>query len=365
MTKIRVFNEDDIPVVAALFGRAFPHHRWPSRAACESYFHEVFFNNPWRNNLGLPSWVAEHRGRIEGFYGVLARPMTFRGRLIRTAVCCDFMVDPDRRHSLTALQLAKANLSGPQELTLADGASDEARRLWVSIGGTAPLLYNLHWTRPLRPARYLVWLLGERGALRRPLMLGARPLGAVADLLATRLVWNRVCREESGLAEDVLDSATMLAHLPAVLDGNALQPVYDERSLAWLLDQAARKMGQGTLRARSVLNSERRMLGWYIYYLQSGGAPSEIVQIVARTGSYECVLRRLLADAWRQGAAALRGRVDPQFVYELSSHHCWLRREAPCTLIHSRDEEIVDAIQQGHAFLSRLEGEWWMRFLSG
>jgi hypothetical protein len=32
-------------------------------------------------------------------------------------------------------------------------------------------------------------------------------------------------------------------------------------------------------------------------------------------------------------------------------------------LVHSRDPEIMAAIHRGEAFLSRLEGEWWLRFL--
>src|SRR5206468_12935959 len=67
--------------------------------------------------------------------------------------------DLDWRQGLTMLQLVKAALSGPQDLFLADGANDQARRVWQTIGGTVPLLYNLHWTRPLRPARYLLSLL--------------------------------------------------------------------------------------------------------------------------------------------------------------------------------------------------------------
>jgi hypothetical protein len=31
-------------------------------------------------------------------------------------------------------------------------------------------------------------------------------------------------------------------------------------------------------------------------------------------------------------------------------------------LIHSRNEKLLNAIYHGDAFLSRLEGEWWMRF---
>src|SRR5437879_10598200 len=158
MATIRIFTEDDVPGAAALFARVYPENRWSSQAALESYFREIVFDNPWRDPE-VPSWVAEEDGRISGFYAVMPRRMSLRGRPLRVAVGCQFMVDPHKRDSLTALQMAKAFVSGPQDLTLADGANDLSRRMWMGIGGTASLLHSLHWTRPLRPARYLASLL--------------------------------------------------------------------------------------------------------------------------------------------------------------------------------------------------------------
>ena len=359
MATIRIFVEDDVPAVAALLGRAFPEQRWSSQAARETYVREPLFNNPWCE-FQLPSWVAEEDGRISGFYGVMPRPMLLRGRPIRVAVGCHFMVDPDKRHSLTALQLAKACLSGPQDLTLADGANDVSRRMWTGIGGTASILYSFNWIRPLRPARYVLTLLEKRAVLPPALALAARPLGALADALAARLHPNRFLQDEPGISEDALDSAAMLAHLPEVMHGNALQPVYDPRMLAWLLDQTARKTRLGTLRGRAVLDGEGRPIGWYLYHVLKGGE-SEVVQLAARNGWYDRVLRRLLADAWRHGAVAVRGRLDPRFVQEVSDRDCWFRM-GPNALIHSRRADVIDAIQQGDAFLSRLEGEWWLQF---
>src|SRR5215831_1545655 len=183
MATVRRLGEDDIPAACALFSRVHPDERWTSQAACEAYFREILLDNPW-SDLELPSWAAEEEGRLTGFAGVVPRRMVFRGRPIRVAVGCQFMVDPNRRNGLTALQLARAVLSGPQDLFLADGANDLSRQMWAGLGGAAPLLYNLHWTRPLRPARLAVSLLAERGALPRPLLPAARSLSRLADAVA-------------------------------------------------------------------------------------------------------------------------------------------------------------------------------------
>jgi len=59
------------------------------------------------------------------------------------------------------------------------------------------------------------------------------------------------------------------------------------------------------------VRDRERLLGWYLYYAQAGGV-SEVLQIAARDGSFDRVLLRLLADAWRHGAVAVRGRLRPQ-----------------------------------------------------
>lgn len=360
---IRVFEEKDVHAAAALFARVYPDQSWHSQGACEAYFHELLFDNPWRD-LEIPSWVAEENGRLSGFYAVMPRRMLLHGRPIRVAAACQFMVDPDNRNSLTALQLTQACLSGPQDLTLADGASAQARRMWGAIGGVSALLYSLHWTRLLRPAHYALSLMEGVGGIARPLMHAARPLCAVADALASRLAPNRFLRTVDDCTEEALDAAAMSSHLPGVMDGIALQPVYDTASLTWLLKQASRKKRHGELRSRAVFDAGHKLIGWYLYYLKDGGV-GEVVQIAALKNGFDRVLKRLLADAWNKGASALRGRLDPRFAQELSDRHCWMRRDDSWTLFHSRHAGVVAAIERGDAFLSRLEGEWWLRFQGG
>lgn len=364
MARIRVVTEDDIPGVVGLVARVYPEKQrhWPLRAEWESYFRDMLFGNPW-HDPELPSWLAEENGRVTGFYAALPRRMMLDGRPIRAAVGCQFMVDPASGDALTWLQLAKACLTGPQDLTLTDGANEHARRLWLGIGGTVPALYSLHWMRPLRPTRYVLSLLEERAGFPRPLALAARPLAATADAVASRCRQNRFLREDSGLTEEPLDPAAMLEHLPEFLHGTALQPAYDEDSLAWLLDQTMRKTMHGKLHARAVLDGGR-MIGWYLYYARAGGL-GEVIQLAARPGAYDRVLRHFLAAAWRHGAAAVRGRFDPRYLYEHSLRHCWLRQEVDWTLIHSRRADVMAAFHQGRAYFGRLEGEWWLRFLGG
>ena len=75
---IRPLAAGDIPAVAQLFSRVYPQNRWGSQSACEAYFQEIFFANPWVA-AQLPSWVAMEGARAVGFISVMPRPMRLRG----------------------------------------------------------------------------------------------------------------------------------------------------------------------------------------------------------------------------------------------------------------------------------------------
>ena len=116
---------------------------WVSQVECEAYFHRMFFANPWAD-ARLPSWVAMEGVRAVGFIGVMPRPMRLRGRPQQAAVVTQFMVEPEKRHGLTAAQLLRKALAGPQALTISDGANETSRKMWEALGGP-----HLH---PLQPA---------------------------------------------------------------------------------------------------------------------------------------------------------------------------------------------------------------------
>ena len=124
----------------------------------ERYFRDVFLacNGP----SALTSLVYERKGDIRGFLGVTPRLMRFKGPPILAAVCSQFVVDPEER-GLAGLQMLKTCFAGPQDLSIADEAGDNARKMWEWCGGSAVLPYSIHWVRPFQPAQAALALTGR------------------------------------------------------------------------------------------------------------------------------------------------------------------------------------------------------------
>ena len=91
------------------------------------------------------------------------------------------------------------------------------------------------------------------------------------------------------------------------------------------------------------------------------GGTSQVVQEGYRRGSAQEVIKHLLCDAWKGGALAIAGRTeDPEMLKVLADNVALLSRTHSWMLIHSNRPEVRAAILQGDAYLTRLEGEWWI-----
>lgn len=368
MTGIRALVEEDLSEVAALHSKVNARRNGQSSSqAIEAYFRQILFSNPWYD-ADLPSWVYEEDGKIIGVLGIVPRRMNLQGRSIRVAVGCQFFVDPDRRNSLAAFQLLQKQLGGSQDATLADGANRTVRRLWQRLGGETLSLYNLHWVRPLRPARTVLALYsrfqfarsGNGMISRLALGLGGVLCDAI-DAAVAPVVPNPE-RPSQHLKAEQLDAATLLSCLSEFTTRYLFRPEYEVRDLQWLLDHAAAKRRHGPLQSVLLRHMSRGIVGWYLYYLNSTGL-SEVLQIGAREDSINDVLDHLFDHARQHGAAALHGRMEPRFVQALCDRHCLFHGGGSNVLFHSRNPAATAALLAGEGFLTRLEGEWWLRFV--
>jgi hypothetical protein len=358
MGRVRPFVEEDIPEVVALRQKTFRHSDRATSEELGAYFHEMFVSTRWRDEE-LPSLVYEDAmGRTVGFIGVFPRRMLLEGEPIRVAIPTQLMVHPENRGT-AALELVLRVLRGEQHLSLTDAASDVVRRMWEKLGGRTALLYSLTWTRPLRPWRHAVAGLGG-GTIQRAIRLFARPLLNLGDATATRLAGSSYRQTRPAAVADELAVGTILEYWPAMRKGHTLVPEYDEQILEYLLEQLAKKSALGVLQRVVVREAEGSVIGWYLYYLNAG--VGEVVQLAASPDKHAEVLDHMFYHAWRRGAIALRGRLQPKQTSLFAAKHCYLNRDGGWTAVHSRRPEIVAAVQQGDALISRLEGEFWMTF---
>lgn len=366
MGHVRPFAEGDIPQVIHLHQEVFPIRGNASAAgqtAYRLYFQEIFLKNPWRD-AAIPSLVYEEtNGQVVGFLGVMPRLMSIDGRPVRAAISSQFMIAPSQRSTLAAVELVKAFLAGPQDLSLADEAGHSARRFWESLGGTTALLYSINWTRLLRPARFAISQVTKRTHLA-PLAAASIPLCRLLDAFAAHMPGSPLRQRPPASAADTLDSERLLGCLAECGRRRSLRPAYDEHSFRWLLEVLEQKEGCGSLQRVGVRDGANEILGAYLYYRNAGGV-GEVLHVGAKHESFGEVLDHLFYHAWRGGVTAVSGRLDPRCLREFSEKGCFFHHRGQWMLVHARQADLLQAIHRGDALLTRLEGEWCMRFRGG
>jgi hypothetical protein len=359
-THIRPFTAGDIRGVADLYARAFRHSQQPASVSVHTYCRDVFLDHPWYDPE-IASLVLEGAdGRISGFLGVMARPMTFRHERVRAAIACLLMVDPDRRQGFAAFELARRFLAGPQDLSYTDGAAPMAQVIWERVGGRAVLLPSTTWLRLLRPGRWLAAKLVERrstGGLARVIGAACRATDAVVSGIGL----NPFRPAATPLSVEIASDEQLLAAIRTAAARYALSPDYDLDSLGWLLRKAGEASSQGELRRILVRHREGPVAAWCVYYVRPGGV-ANVLQLAGDDRSLVAAANAVFLDAWRRGAVGLSGQVQPWLLKPLSLQRCLMTCPHFGVLVHSRRPDIVGALSGSDAFVTRLEGEWWQRF---
>ena len=362
MGYIRTFVESDIPAVARLHRTAFKTEDDSDSAWLDSYYTyltRVFLENPLHDDL-LPSLVYEEDAEgVVGFLGVVPRRMTMDGRRIQAAIGSQFVVAQTGHGGHIALQLAKAFLDGPQDLSICDQATDLSRKIWEGLGGTTSLLHSLYWTHALRPARLALSLL--RGQPRLvPFAVAAITLAKAFDARVTREPQEHLVQwTPEVLAGDDLIESTVLTCLPTVVGAQSLRVEYDAPTFRWLLERARQRKGSGTLHAAVVMKGDQ-IVGWYVYHFERDQMAT-VLQIAAQSDAVRTVLDQLFSEADQHGAIAVTGRSEPRYLQALSDSYCAFHR-GPWVLLKARQPSLVRSFETGDAWFSRLDGEWCLGF---
>ncbi len=365
MNHIRPFTKNDFSQVATLHHQVMGTSTEKSfsmerRQDYTDYFESIYFQHPWYDET-FPSLVYEESdGRITGFLGVRSHRMLFEGSSINVATSSQFAVDPTSRSNGAGVQLLKTFLSGPQDLSLTDGGNNISRKLWEGLKGTTSLVYSTHWKKLLHPTQYCISELRER-KLWSPIASAAKPFRQLIDTLVGRRFPHHFSFAQPTTSAEILTAESLLKLITDAARESALKPEYDEHSMRWMLEIINSKQGWGELRQHLIRNSKGTVLGGYMYYLLPQGTSTVLLVLVNKRAGGE-VLDHLFYDAWQQGSAAISGRLEPKLMQELSERHCFFNCGRPWMMIHSYNNDLLQAIQRGDSQLSMLEGEWCMRF---
>ena len=330
-------------------------------AESRRYFEQVYFDSPWFDPEIAPLICEDRDGRIEGFLGVVARPMAFEGRPVRVAASSNFFVRSDERqhrNPLVAVRLLKTFFAGPQDLSLADGAGLVSKRIWERCGGSAMPLYSFDWFRPLRPVRGLLELLQAMRARALPFTTVLRLLAGVTDVLGSRVIRGVVAKPLADVSIETLEEG-FVPDAVRQLNDVSLRPRYDAKSFAWLLRMGKQRSCNDDVRACVVRDHRRHAIGWFVYFLERDGV-AFVLQLLATSDDLGIVLQAAIQDATARGLALLRGAVDPRDLQSYRENEC-LVYTGRWMLVQSRRPELLEPFRLGTALVTCFDGERWIR----
>lgn len=366
MGGLRPFAEADIPSVSDLIWRVLHERKGPAPASLRDHLRVLFLQNPWMDE-GIVSRVFENtQGKIMGFFGAVPRRMSLLGETIRLAFGSNLVVDPEGRASVTAMQLVRAFMKGTQDVSITDSANEMSRPLLRSLGFNAVPIYSLLWARPLRPFQYGARTLSrfKKSSVLAGVESIFRPFSMFADAVATKVRVSPFHAIELASDDEELDTETLIQCLNTIPSKHWMLPEYDRESLNWVLDFVVKRNVFGDLRKAVVRDKDRKIVGWYIYSINKG-AVGQVLQIGALSASVGIVLDHLFRDAGNRGLIGLEGRMEPQFMQELTAKSCFFFRNGSWTLVQSSKPSLLAMLQSGTAFFSRLDGEWALRHGAG
>ena len=166
-----------------------------------------------------------------------------------------------------------------------------------------------------------------------------------------------------GLVVREIDAAAFAALVEPLTAQFSLRPQWAPGQLDAILADARQKPAYGELVLCAVETRAGAPVGAFAYHVRPGRI-ARVLQVLARPGQAGPVLDGLIGDAFRRGAAALRGRTQPALLDGLLGRRVALINVGS-TVVHSRDPALVEACRAGELFFNGLAGEHWNRMIGG
>ena len=328
--------------------------RLPAWTQDESFLAETLIDQRWAT-AELPSLVAvDGDGTILGFIGAQVRRMRLDDRVLQGVCCSHLVVADDPRVGPAGALLLRRLLSGKQDLTWTDTATDAVVQMWRTFGGHVDHSRSLDWMLVLKPVRWaramLTTRLQRRASLRELAPARALPLHAAGRRLAQRSSPSL----SAHIHGENATAATIAENLDDLTRDVRLRVDYDEASLDQLF--ALIKAAAGSPVHRLVRRGDVA-IGWYAYLCRPGGA-SRVLHICGPDAEIDAVVDELVDDARARGSAVLSGRFEPHLRTPLSRRSAVLGI-ARFPLIHSRELEVRAMLATGSSLLTDLDGEWF------
>jgi hypothetical protein len=355
---VRPLVRDDLDGLVALHRAAFGTGAHPEPAV-RRLLGEIFFNHPWPDPTlrCLGHFLSD--GTLVGAIGVMPRPMTFEGQPIRAMVSHNFMVHPEHRRGLTAINLMRKVFEFEPDLILSEG-TEPARRIWESMGGHVVGSRSTRWLRVLRPAGLLAHSASET-KLPPALSSAARKMAVLPDAIASLVLGSFRKVPSCCEADNLLVNEGLLVRLIEQDPTDyALRPIYREESLRWIMATLTHSHREQTLRGCTV-PGPNGPIGWYLYLSRPGGI-ARALQLGGDREHREEVLEHMFADAYKAGNVGVIGQGDPVWLDALKASSCFIRPGATWFMYYTRRPELRKVLDTPRAFVSRLEGEGWIRF---
>jgi hypothetical protein len=349
MAKIRPFARDDLPAVAALVDARLPGWRWG-----ESLLVETLFDHPWADP-DLPSFVAlDERDEVVGFMGAQVRRMRLDDRMVRGVCCSHLVVVADRRAGLAGTLLVQRMLSGPQDLSWTDTATDGVVRMWRGFGGHLDYSRSCDWMLVLKPLRWAGATLRAR-ARRQGLGRWLIPVGAVPIQAAgPRLLPRAFPAPPTDVSAETATVDAIIAHLPALTREVRLRVDYDRAHLDQQFAQV--EAAAGPL-VRRLVHRGGSPIGWYAYARLPSGV-SRVLHLSALESETDAVVGELIEHARADGTTVLAGRAEP-YLHRPLRHRFAVLGYARQPVFHTRNPEIRSLLTTSSSLLTVLDGEWF------